>query len=66
MTRTEAEQIFGARIEVIHDPVGIYADDSRRDAAEDVSGLWCCTRGRVGRETTAYGLTTGFVPSADC
>ncbi len=39
VTGTQGEKIFGARVQVVDDPVGIDADDRRGDAAEDICGL---------------------------
>jgi hypothetical protein len=41
MAGTQAQQVFGAGIQVGDDAVGINADDGCREAAKDVSGQRC-------------------------
>lgn len=41
VTGTQGQEIFGAGVQVVDDPVCIDTDDRRGDGAEDIGRLWC-------------------------
>jgi hypothetical protein len=57
---TQGKQVFGTRVQVVDDPVGIDANDRRGDAVKYVGRLRCRAYGRTRGRGTGGGLTTGF------